>query len=134
MLFCRLEDRELHSGVFSEGAISVDLLELKDRPSYNTFQHDENKMHYPRGTTIPYPQGKKLSVQRQVERQEEDNKDVWGGIFQSGHTAEDGGKATQKCDTNERLFAHRNSISANLKTLPEEDIAEKYNVGRRNIV
>ncbi|KAI3456951.1 hypothetical protein Pfo_013614 [Paulownia fortunei] len=130
----RLEDREFQSanGHYSNGALNVDLLVLKHRTSYSTFQHDENEMRYPRRNTLPYPPLKKPSVQKE-ERREGDNKDVRNGIFQSGHTAEDWGKATEKCEKNKRLFAHRNSISANLKTLSEEDIAEKSNFGRRNI-
>ncbi|PIN12213.1 DNA-directed DNA polymerase [Handroanthus impetiginosus] len=132
--FCRSENGELKSanGLFSNGALRIDLLELKCRLSYSTFQHDENEMPYPTRTNAPYPPREKPSVQREVGRRAEYDKDVWNGIFQSAHTAEYWGKATEQCGKNKKLFAHSNRISANLKILPEEDIAEKSYSGGRN--
>ncbi|KAG8386145.1 hypothetical protein BUALT_Bualt03G0118600 [Buddleja alternifolia] len=135
MLFCRKEDRELQSanGRSAIGAHNVNILELKNRSSYSTFQCDESEIHYPRRNTVRYPEGNNPSFRTEVERRVGNNKDVWYRTSRPRHTTEDLGEATEKCDKSKRLFAHRNRISANLKTLPEEDIAEESNVVRRSI-
>ncbi|KAL3636784.1 hypothetical protein CASFOL_019083 [Castilleja foliolosa] len=56
--------------------------------------------------------------------------EVWDGEFHPLHTAEEWGKATEQCKTNKRLFALRaTNVSANLKTLREEDIDERVEPG-----
>ncbi|KAI3466232.1 hypothetical protein Pfo_022895 [Paulownia fortunei] len=134
-VFCRLEDRAPQSanGLFSSGALNAELLELNQRSSYSTFQHNESEIHHRRRNNFAYSQWKKPSVHREVERREVDSKELSYGIFRPGHTAEDWGKATEECKKSKRLFAHRNNTSANLKTLPEEDIAEKAKSGSRKI-
>ncbi|KAL3639950.1 hypothetical protein CASFOL_014918 [Castilleja foliolosa] len=56
--------------------------------------------------------------------------EVWDGQFCALHTAEDWGKATEECKTSKKLYAHRaTNVPVNLRTLPEEDIAERVETG-----
>ncbi|XP_020547802.1 pentatricopeptide repeat-containing protein At1g06270 isoform X2 [Sesamum indicum] len=72
-------------------------------------------------------------VYRKVKRREEDNREVSYGLHPPGHSAEDWGRATKECKQNKRLFARRNNESTDVKTITEEDVAEKAKSGIRNI-
>ncbi|KAK6154416.1 hypothetical protein DH2020_008664 [Rehmannia glutinosa] len=129
-VFCRLEDRAPQSanGRFPSGARNVDILELNQRSSYGTFQHNESEMYHRQRNNFTYSQWKTPYVHREVKRREEDSMEIRYGL-----TAEDWGKATEECKMSKRLYAHRSNTSVNLKTLPEEDIAEKTKPGSRKI-
>ncbi|KAK6132910.1 hypothetical protein DH2020_033346 [Rehmannia glutinosa] len=129
-VFCRLEDRAPQSanGRFPSGARNADILELNQRSSYGTFQHNESEMYHRQRNNFTYSQWKTPYVHREVKRREEDSMEIRYGL-----TAEDWGKATEECKMSKRLYAHRSNTSVNLKTLPEEDIAEKTKPGSRKI-
>ncbi|KAL0302053.1 UNVERIFIED_CONTAM: DNA polymerase I A, chloroplastic/mitochondrial [Sesamum radiatum] len=132
---CRLEDRAAQSanGLLSDRILSSDSLELNQRSSYSTYQHNESQMLYRRRNNFASSQWEKPLVYRKVERRAEDNREVSYGLHPPGHTAEAWGRATEECKQNKKLFAYRNNASANLKTLTEEDVAGKAKSGRRNI-
>ncbi|KAL0320784.1 UNVERIFIED_CONTAM: DNA polymerase I A, chloroplastic/mitochondrial [Sesamum radiatum] len=132
---CRLEDRAAQSanGLLSDRILSSDSLELNQRSSYSTYQHNESQMLYKQRNNFASSQWEKPLVYRRVERRVEDNREVSYGLPPPGHTAQAWSRATEECKQNKKLFAYRNNASANLKTLTEEDVAGKAKSGRRNI-
>ncbi|KAL2247607.1 UNVERIFIED_CONTAM: DNA polymerase I A, chloroplastic/mitochondrial [Sesamum indicum] len=132
---CRLEDRAPQSanGLLSDRILSSDSIELNQRSSYSTYQHNESQMLYRQRNNYASSQWEKPLVYRRVDRRVEDNREVSYGLYPPGHTAEAWGRATEECRQNKELFAYRNNASANLKTLTEEDVAGKAKSGRRNI-
>ncbi|KAK4420945.1 Pentatricopeptide repeat-containing protein [Sesamum alatum] len=131
----RLEDRAAQSanGLLSYRALSSDLLELNQRSSYSTLQHSESQMLYRQRNDFASSQVEKPLVYSKVERREDDNREVSYALHPPGHAAEEWGRSTEECKPSKRLFAYRNNVSTNLKTLTEEDVAEKAKSGRRNI-
>ncbi|KAL0301383.1 UNVERIFIED_CONTAM: Pentatricopeptide repeat-containing protein [Sesamum radiatum] len=132
---CCLEDRTAQSpnGFLSDRTLSSHLLQLNPRSSYRTFQNNESQMlHRPRNN-FASSQSEQPLVYRKVERREEDNREVSHGLHPPGHSAEDWGRAIEECKQNKGLFAHRSNASANVKTITEEDVAEKAKSGIRNI-
>ncbi|CAI9773443.1 unnamed protein product [Fraxinus pennsylvanica] len=120
---------ETASGSLSTGTLNVDSHQLKRRSSYSTMQHDESQIHYQRKYTYPSPHSKMPSVHRGGKRREDVNGEVCGSIVTLGHTAEAWGKAAEECKKNKALFAHKENIAVNLKTLPEEDTAKGAKLG-----
>ncbi|CAA3006716.1 DNA polymerase I B, chloroplastic mitochondrial-like [Olea europaea subsp. europaea] len=98
---------------------SVDSHQLIQRSSYSTVQHDESQLHYQRRYTYPSPHSKMPFVHREGKSTEEVNGEVWGSHVTLGHTAEAWGKAAEECKMNKALFAHKEKIAVNLRTLPE---------------
>lgn len=121
--FCRLEDKASQSSQrgIPNGAISADVLELNQKSSYSTFQHNDNQMHYQDRSDFAY-RWKNSSLYRGAEAIEEDGQGILEVLNTAqaandwGHTIEDWGKATEECRKNKRLFAHGNNTSAKLKT------------------
>ncbi|XP_042037339.1 DNA polymerase I B, chloroplastic/mitochondrial-like [Salvia splendens] len=122
-VFCRLEDKASQSAQrgIPNGAISADVLELNQKSSYSTFQHNDNQMHYRDRSDFAY-RWKNSSLYREAEAIEEDGQGILEVLNTAqaandwGHTIEDWGKATEECRKNKRLFAHGNNTSAKLKT------------------
>ncbi|XP_047970540.1 DNA polymerase I B, chloroplastic/mitochondrial-like [Salvia hispanica] len=122
-VFCRLEDKASQSSQrgIPNGAISADVLELNQKSSYSTFQHNDNQMHYQDRSDFAY-RWKNSSLYRGAEAIEEDGQGILEVLNTAqaandwGHTIEDWGKATEECRKNKRLFAHGNNTSAKLKT------------------
>lgn len=121
MIICRTDDFKLESanGFLSTGSLNVDSHQLIQRSSYSTVQHDESQLHYQRRYTYPSPHSKMPFVHREGKSTEEVNGEVWGSHVTLGHTAEAWGKAAEECKMNKALFAHKEKIAVNLRTLPE---------------
>lgn len=132
MLFCRLEDRAPQSANVSSGALNSDLVELNQRSRYNTFQYNERALYYNRRNNFACSQQEKPYARGEVERTEI-NQALYG-IYGARRSVEAWGKAAEECRRNRSLYAHRSTASANLKTLPEEDIAQKSNSRGEKIV
>ncbi|KAL0406914.1 UNVERIFIED_CONTAM: DNA polymerase I A, chloroplastic/mitochondrial [Sesamum latifolium] len=130
-----LEDRASQSanGLLSDRILSSDSLDLNQRSSYSTYQHNESQILYKRRNNFASSQWEKPLVYRKVERRVEDNREVSYGLHPPGHTAEAWGRATEECKQNKKLFAYRNNASANLKTLTEEDVAGKANMKEKGV-
>ncbi|KAL0404503.1 UNVERIFIED_CONTAM: Pentatricopeptide repeat-containing protein [Sesamum radiatum] len=130
-----LEDRAAQSanGLLSERTLSSDLLQLNQKSSYSTFQNNESQMLYRPRNNFGSSQWEQPLVYRKVERREEDNREVLYALHPPGHSAENWGRATEECKQDKRLFARRNNESADVKTIIEEDVAEKAKSGIRNI-
>ncbi|KAK4394776.1 Pentatricopeptide repeat-containing protein [Sesamum angolense] len=133
--YFRLEDRTAQSanGFLSDRTLSSHLLQLNPRSSYRTFQHNESQMLYRPRNNFASSQSEQPLVYRKVERRQEDNREVSHGLHPPGHSAEDWGRAIKECKQNKGLFAHRSNASANVKTITEEDVAEKAKSGIRTI-
>ncbi|CAA3033489.1 DNA polymerase I B, chloroplastic mitochondrial-like [Olea europaea subsp. europaea] len=127
----RLEDFKLESasGSLSTGTLNVDSHQLKRRSNYSTMQHDESQIHYQRKYAYPAPHSKMPYVHREGKSREEVNGEVCGSIVTLGHTAAAWGKAAEECKKNKALFAHKENIAGNLRTLPEEDTAKGAKLG-----
>lgn len=115
------------------------MLELNQKSSYGTFQHNESEMVY-RGKRDFQYQWKKPSLYREAEAIEEDGQGILSGILDArhsakdwGHTVEEWGKATEECRKNKKLSAHGNITSANLRTVPEDDTFETAKFRRKTI-
>lgn len=92
-------------------------------------QHDESQIHYQRKYAYPAPHSKMPYVHREGKSREEVNGEVCGSIVTLGHTAAAWGKAAEECKKNKALFAHKENIAVNLRTLPEEDTAKGAKLG-----
>ncbi|KAL1567030.1 DNA-directed DNA polymerase [Salvia divinorum] len=123
-VFCRLEDKASQNAQrgIPNGAISADVLELNQKSSYSTFQHNDNQIRYRERSDFAY-RWKSSSLYREAEAIEEDGQEILTEVLNTaqtandwGHTIEDWGRATEECRKNKRLFAHGNNTSARLKT------------------
>lgn len=112
------------NGLLSNGAPSADLLESnqRQRPSYNTFPNYQRRDVPNRyGNNILHPQHRNDFVYPQSSN-DEVNENVFRGMF--GNTSEEWAKDTKKNIERKNDF-DRNRISAKLRTLSDEDIAQK---------